>query len=210
MFSSFACFAILNALMDRREFIKGSAWMGALAAFSGCCAGRLGFGAGGSMHGFHVAPMKFVRVGIIGTDTWHAREFTRLLNIETNRTEFAGFKVTAAYRWGSRDIPGSLKEAEDYIPQLKAWGIEFVDSIAELLKRVDVVLLETNDGREHLAQAEEVFRSGKPVFIDKPVAESFAAVEAIDRLAKKYGRRWYSSSGLRFQRAIRRARRMRA
>ena len=147
-----------------------------------------------------------VRVGIIGTDTWHAREFTRLLNVETNRTEFAGFKVTAAYRWGSRDIPGSLREAEDYIPQLKAWGVLFVDSIADLLKRVDVVLLETNDGREHLAQAEEVFRSGKPVFIDKPVAESSAAVEALDRLAKKYGRRWYSSSGLRFQRAIRRAR----
>ena len=52
--------------MDRREFLKGTAWMGALAAFSGCCADRLGFGAGGSMYGFVEKPMKRVRVGILG------------------------------------------------------------------------------------------------------------------------------------------------
>ena len=53
---------------DRREFLKGTAWMGAAAMAAGCIsdANRLGFGAGGSMHGFTVPPMKLVRVGVIG------------------------------------------------------------------------------------------------------------------------------------------------
>ena len=52
----------------RREFLKGAAWMGAVAMAAGCVSkgNALGFGSGGSMHGFRVAPMKKVRVGVIG------------------------------------------------------------------------------------------------------------------------------------------------
>ena len=52
----------------RREFLKGAAWMGAAAMAAGCISkgNALGFGKGGSMHGFRVAPMKTVRVGVIG------------------------------------------------------------------------------------------------------------------------------------------------
>ena len=52
----------------RREFLKGTAWMGAAAMAAGCVSNenRLGFGVGGSMHGFRTAPMKRVRVGVIG------------------------------------------------------------------------------------------------------------------------------------------------
>ena len=39
---------------------------------------------------------------------------------------------------------------------------------ADLLEKVDCVLLETNDGRLHLEQAVEVFKSGKICYIDKP------------------------------------------
>jgi len=41
-------------------------------------------------------------------------------------------------------------------------GVEIVDSIADLLKKVDFVLLETNDGRPHLEQGLEVIKAGKP------------------------------------------------
>ncbi len=53
---------------SRREFLKGAAWMGAAAVAAGCASegNALGFGVGGSMHGFRVAPMKLVRVGVIG------------------------------------------------------------------------------------------------------------------------------------------------
>ena len=53
---------------DRRGFLKGAAWMGAVAVAAGCVSEKstLGFGKGGTMHGFCVPPMKKIRVGLIG------------------------------------------------------------------------------------------------------------------------------------------------
>jgi len=46
----------------------------------------------------------------------------------------------------------------------------------KLLEKVDVVLLESVDGRIHLQEATEVIKAGKPLWIDKPVAEVFEAI----------------------------------
>ena len=52
--------------MNRRDFIKGTAWMGA-AAMAGGCANAVRFGGdGGAMQGFAAAPLKRVRVGVVG------------------------------------------------------------------------------------------------------------------------------------------------
>jgi len=71
-------------------------------------------------------------------------------------------------------------------------------SIEQLLGLVDCILLETVDGRLHLEQAREVFRSGKPIFIDKPVAASLQEVVEIYDVAKKYNVATFSTSGTRF------------
>ena len=52
--------------MNRREFLKGTAWMGAAAFAAGCQLDRLGFGAGGQMQNFALKPMKRVRVAFVG------------------------------------------------------------------------------------------------------------------------------------------------
>ena len=53
---------------NRREFLKGTAWMGAVAVAAGCMNANhgAGFGIGGSMFGFVAKPMKRIRVGIAG------------------------------------------------------------------------------------------------------------------------------------------------
>jgi len=56
---------------NRREFLTGTAWMGLAAMAAGCMSGKsavsgIGGGEGAPMHGFRVAPMKRVRVGVIG------------------------------------------------------------------------------------------------------------------------------------------------
>ena len=51
---------------SRRDFLKGTAWMGAAAFAAGCHMNRLGFGAGGQMQNFALRPMKRVRVGFVG------------------------------------------------------------------------------------------------------------------------------------------------
>ena len=138
------------------------------------------------------------RVGIIGLDTSHSIAFTKSLNAADAKPEFNGYKVIAAYPYGSRDIKSSAERIPGYIEDVKKFGVEIVPSIKELLKKVDVVLLETNDGRLHLEQAMEVIKAGKRVFIDKPVAATLEDTIAIYEAARKHNVPVFSSSSLRY------------
>ncbi len=53
---------------DRRDFLKGTAWMGFAALAGGCQLNRLGFGEGGTMQDFVYAKLagKRIRVGFVG------------------------------------------------------------------------------------------------------------------------------------------------
>ena len=142
---------------------------------------------------------KGTRVGIIGLDTSHCIAFTKSLNDPKAGPEFAGYKVVAAYPTaGSSDVPSSINRLVGYTEQVKQFGVEIVDSIDELLKKVDVVLLETIDGRKHLEQALPVLKAGKLLFIDKPVSASLRDALAIFAAAEKYNVPLFSSSSLRY------------
>jgi hypothetical protein len=56
------------SIVNRREFLKGTAWMGAAAAISGCHINRFGFGEGGIMQNYAFDKLKGrrIRVGFIG------------------------------------------------------------------------------------------------------------------------------------------------
>lgn len=145
---------------------------------------------------------KPIRAGIIGVDTSHAIEFTKLLNKADAKGELADMKIVAAFPGGSQDIPSSWDRIKPHTEELRGMGVEIVDSIDELLKRVDVVLLESVDGRPHLAQAQPVIAAGKPLFIDKPMAASLADAMVIFRLAKEKNVPVFSSSSLRFSKGF--------
>jgi len=148
------------------------------------------------------AEEKTLRAGIIGLDTSHAPAFAELLNGPKATGDLAGVKVVAAFPGGSPDLPASADRVAGYTKKLSELGVEIVDSIEALLAKVDVVLLESVDGRPHLAQAAPVFAAGKPVFIDKPVAGSLADALAIFALAEKSKVPCFSSSSLRFSPGI--------
>lgn len=143
-----------------------------------------------------------IRIGIIGLDTSHAPAFAKLFNAENTNPALAGFKVVAAYPFGSADIKSSVDRIPEYSKQVQEVGVEVVDSIKKLLNMVDVVLLETNDGRPHLEQAREVFKAGKPVFIDKPVAGSLKDAVAIYQEAAQKKVPMFSSSSLRYMKNV--------
>ncbi|HMH22512.1 MAG TPA: Gfo/Idh/MocA family oxidoreductase [Puia sp.] len=138
------------------------------------------------------------RVGIIGLDTSHSIAFAKSLNGPTKDLDFAGYKVVAAYPYGSKDIKSSADRIPGYIEDAKKLDIAIKGSIEELLAEVDAVLLETNDGRLHLEQALPVLKAGKRLFIDKPVAASLADALAIFEASKKYKVPVFSSSSLRY------------
>ena len=140
-----------------------------------------------------------LRVGIIGCDTSHATAFTETWNNPQAKGHIAGFKVVAAFRGGSADIPQSVKLQEDVVPKLKEkYGVTFYDSIEELCKNVDVVCLESLDGRPKLEQIKPVLKAGKPVFVDKPFGVSLKDAKEIFQLASEARVPIFTSSSLRF------------
>lgn len=142
-----------------------------------------------------------LRIGIIGCDTSHVVAFTETLNNPEAKGHVPGGKVVAAYKGGSADIPSSISRVEEYSATLRdKYGVKFYDHIEAMCKDVDVVLLESVDGRPHLEQAKPVLKARKPVFIDKPMAASLSDVIQIFQLAKERKVPVFSSSGLRFAR----------
>jgi len=139
---------------------------------------------------------KVFRVGLIGLDTSHVIAFTQLLN---DPAKNYGCKVVAGYPGGSPDIESSAGRVGKFTEELRSkFGLEIVDSVEDLCRKVDGVLLESVDGRPHLAQVRPVIAAKKPVFIDKPMAGSLADVLEIFRLAKENNVPCWSSSSLRF------------
>lgn len=140
-----------------------------------------------------------LRLGIIGTDTSHVTAFTHVLNDGDAPNHVAGARVVAAYKGGSPDLEESAKKVDQYASELKQkWGVQLVSSISDLCPLVDGILLESVDGRPHLAQFREAVRCSKPVFIDKPLASTLADAFAIARLARDSHVPWFSASALRY------------
>lgn len=142
------------------------------------------------------------RIGIIGLDTSHSTAFTKAINSPDAKPEFGGFRIVAAYPKGSNDIKSSVDRIPGYIEEVKKYGVEITSSIDELLKEVDFVLLETNDGRIHFEQALPVMKAGKRMFIDKPIAASLGHALAIFKAADYYKVPVFSSSSLRYMPGI--------
>jgi len=153
--------------------------------------------------GLAVASAQTIRVGIIGIDTSHAPAFTRIHNDPTDPDHVPGAKVVAAFKGGSPDIASSRDRVDKFTAELRdKWGVEIVDDIATLCSKVDVIMLESVDGRKHLPQVRAVFAAGKPVFIDKPLAASYADAKEIARLGKEHSVAWWSASSLRYSPAV--------
>lgn len=140
-----------------------------------------------------------LRIGIIGCDTSHVPAFVTIFNDPKAEGYVPGGKVVAAFKGGSPDFPQSASRVDGYAQTLqKKFGVKFYGTIPELCSNVDVVLLESVDGRVHLEQIRPVIAEHKPVFIDKPMAASLSDVIEIFRLAKASNTPVWSASSLRF------------
>lgn len=101
------------------------------------------------------------RIGILGSDNSHAEAFSRLVNLpdEKGRLLYPDCKVTAIY--GHDPVQTASVAAKG--------SIEYVaDDPAELLSRVDAVMVVFRHGNLHKEYALPFVRAGLPVWIDKP------------------------------------------
>lgn len=180
--------------MERREFIRS-------ASFTLAAIGISHRGASAN----NVPPTSKKRIGIIGLDTSHSIAFTKALNAASPKAELMGYRITAAYPYGSKQIESSVKRIPGYTEEVKKLGVNIVDSISALLNEVDYVMLETNDGTLHLEQALQVIKAGKPLFIDKPVAASLTDVFRIYKAAQAANVPIFSASSLRYMKTVQEA-----
>ena len=140
-----------------------------------------------------------LKIGIIGLDTSHCTAFTEIMNDSANKDHVPGTKVVAAFKGGSPDIPSSIGRVEEYTAVLRdKFGVKICDSIEEVCRQVDAVMIESVDGRPHLGQAKIVIAAGKPLYIDKPIGGNLKDALEIIELAEKAGVPLFTSSSLRF------------
>ena len=90
-----------------------------------------------------------MKLGIIGLDSSHAVQFSRILNGEREPFHIGGHPVTAAYPGPeSQDFDMSRDRMENFTREVAGdWGVKLYSSIAEVMKNSDAVFLEQVDAR---------------------------------------------------------------
>lgn len=139
-----------------------------------------------------------IKVGVVGVDNYQCLAFMQLFHQPNVEGDLAGLRVVAAWPGGSPDIPESVENAPKWIPRLEEGGVKIVGSIAEVLERVDAVMVMSLDGRKHLEYARPVIEAGKPVYIGRPLAASLEDALRIFALATKHNCPIFSCSQHRF------------
>jgi predicted dehydrogenase len=143
--------------------------------------------------------MEELKAGIIGFDTSHVAAFTKILNDEKDPFHVKGIKVVAGYPSFSPDIESSASRVEGFKKTLtEEYSVKLASSVEELLGMVDVIFLESVDGRRHFKEAVPVIEAKKPLFIDKPMTTSYKDAKELFSLAEENQVPVFSSSSLRF------------
>ena len=145
---------------------------------------------------------KELQIGIIGLDTSHTVAFTKLLQGKDTPAEqtIEGMRIAHALRFPSpfQDEKGQNERQA----QMEALGVTMKATVPELAAGMDALFLEINDPALHLDFFRQVAGLGLPVFIDKPLAANLADGRDLVALAKERRTNTWSSSSLRFVRAL--------
>jgi virulence factor len=138
-----------------------------------------------------------IKLGIVDFDTSHCVAFTQRLNhIEVGADQWVnGAQIVMGCPGTSLVSP---ERVPGYTEQLKAYGVNIVDDPAEMIGKVDGVLIESVDGSVHYERAEPFLKAGVPMFIDKPFTCSLEQAVAIAKMAEKKSVTVFSSSSLRY------------
>lgn len=143
-------------------------------------------------------PEKDLVLGVVGLSP-HSAAFSTLVNDPEKGHDLSGCRIAKLYHPpGNPDVEFTPDQLANYKRDVEKAGVIIVSSMEEMLEGVDGVLIETNDGRPHMNEVLPAIKAGKPVFVDKPVAENLEGVVAIYNMAEKHRVPIFSSSSLRY------------
>lgn len=141
---------------------------------------------------------KEIKVALIGLDTSHTVEFAKRMQAPDCPPDqkINGLKAAACLRFSTQFQSEEGLNARQ--KQLEAWGIRVTTDFDEAVKGCDAIMIEINDPAYHLEYFKKCATLGKPVFLDKPLADNIENGLEIVRLAKENKLNVISASSLRF------------
>jgi predicted dehydrogenase len=139
-----------------------------------------------------------INVGVIGLDTSHTIQFVKRMQDPAcpAQDRVPGMRALTCMRF---ETPFQDKKGlDERQKELEGWGVRVTESFDEAVKGVDALLLEINDPAYHVDYFQRAAALGKPIFLDKPLADSMANARKILDIAAKNRTRFFSASALRF------------
>ncbi len=136
----------------RRKFIKK---VGRAAALS-TLAVSAPTGLAAELISVHKPKLKKMRIGIIGAENSHTRDFGKMFNIEK---KFPDMEVK--YVWGETEAFARDAMERGGIPNM-------VKDPKEMIGKIDALIVDHRHGKYHLDAARPFIKEKIPIFIDKP------------------------------------------
>lgn len=139
-----------------------------------------------------------IKVALIGLDTSHTVEFARRMQAPdcAEDQKVHGMEAITCLRF---ETPFQDKEGLDKRQaQIEEWGVKVTEDFDEAIDGCHAIMLEINDGAYHLEYFKKCAALGKPIFLDKPLADNIENARKIYDMAKEKSIRVFSSSSLRY------------
>lgn len=142
--------------------------------------------------------MNRIKVAVIGLDTSHSIAFPQLIQdpATPEKNQIHGLIVTRCLRF---ETPFQSKTGLDNRQKyLESIGVMVTEDFDTAVADCDAIMLEINDPSLHVQYFEKCAKLGKPIFLDKPIADTFDNAVKIMDISRKNDVRFFTSSALRF------------
>lgn len=146
-----------------------------------------------------------IKVAVVGLDTSHAIEFSKSMQGPDRPAELrsCGCRVVSCLRFPTPFQDEAGLDARQ--KTLEDLGVRVTTDFDQAVADCDAIMIEINDPAPHLDYFQRCVTLGKPVFLDKPLADNIAHGRRIVELAEQHRCRVFSASSLRFVPALRQA-----
>lgn len=138
------------------------------------------------------------KIAVIGLDTSHAVAFPQMMQDPAvdERFKISGLHVVSCLRFPTAfQNKEGLDTRQKYLESI---GVKVTEDFDEAVAECDAIMIEINDPALHLEYFEKCAPLGKPIFLDKPFADTVENMCKIIDIAKKYNVRFFTASSLRF------------
>lgn len=138
------------------------------------------------------------KIAVIGLDTSHSVAFPQMMQdpeIPEER-KISGLRVVSCLRFPTAfQSDEGLDSRQKYLESI---GVKVTEDFDEAVADCDAIMIEINDPALHLEYFARCAPLGKPIFLDKPFADTVENMCKIIDIAQKYNVRFFTASSLRF------------